>query len=590
MRLRRPAYVLPGLAILAFATFLSLALVRLFLVEQDMRDNVDENMLWVMTQAQVAGHHLDGEVNRRLLGDPEADPALRFDVLTSRLVLLDAGPQRRYLEEIGFADRLDRSLQHLEAIEPLLDTLEPRVPASGEAIHGHLEPLMAQLNRIANAVMVQEWEATGARLDTHRRNMLQAIASILGILASGLVLVALLVQALRQRRAAQRALARHRDELELEVQRRTRDLETERQRVVAAIDTAPDGFAAFDEQGRLVLANPQLGELLPLPASRLAKDQPLPGLMGAIREAARREETECDSLDQGERGALQCDLEFEGRGWRQLMLRSTQGGGQVLRVADITRYKAAAQALERSLQRERGVSDFYRSFAGMVSHQFRTPLAVIDSGLQRLLRRGERMSADERARRYLGLREAVDQMTRLVESSLTAARLDGGQVEANPESCDLVPLAEQACRLQQEANDHPHIQVSTTARPLLAWCDRALVEQVLANLLSNAIKYSPRGGTIRVTLGREEERLYCRVQDHGIGIAPDDLPRVFERFFRSRHAAGTPGVGLGLNISRHLARIQGGEVTAESEKGLGATFTLWLPATQGRHDHADPDR
>lgn len=582
----RPAYVLTGLAILAFATFLGFALARLFLVEQDMRVNVDENMLWVITQAQVASHRLDGEVNRRLLGDLEANPELRFDVLTSRLVLLDAGPQRRYLEEIGFADRLDRSLQHLEAIEPLLDALEPRVPTSGEAIHAHLEPLMAQLNRIANAVMVQEWETTGARLDTHRRNMLQAIASILGILFSGLVLVALLFHTLRQHRAVQQTLARHRDELEREVERRTHDLETERQRVVAAIDTAPDGFAAFDDRGRLVLANPQLSELLSLPAPQLARNQPLAHLMASIRDIARTEETELDTLDQGRQGKLQCDLELEGQGWRQLTVRHTHDGGRVLRIADITRYKTAAQTLERSLRRERGVSDFYRSFAAMVSHQVRTPLAVIDSGLQRLLRRGERMSTDERARRYQSLRETVEQMTRMVECSLTVARFDGGQVETNPEACDLVPLTEQACRLQEEANDRPRMEVSTSARPLLAWCDRTLVEQVLANLLSNAIKYSPRDSTIRVTLGREGERLYCRVQDQGIGLSADELPRVFERFFRSRNAAGKPGVGLGLNIARHLARIQQGEVTADAVEGHGATFTLWLPATKRRHDHA----
>ncbi|WP_373181567.1 sensor histidine kinase [Halomonas campaniensis] len=473
MRPRRPAYVLPGLAILAFATFLGLALVRLFLVEQDMRDNVDENMLWVISQAQVASHRLDGAVNRHLLGDTDADPELRFDILVSRLVLLGAGPQRRYLEEIGFAEELDRALLNLEAIEPLLENLEPRPLANDMVVHAHLEPLMGQLNRIANAVMVQEWEATGSRLDAHRRSMLQTIASILGILLSGLLLVALLFHALRQRRDAQRALMAHRDRLEEEVERH------------------------------------------------------------------------------------------------------------------ICRYRKAAEALTQALKRERGVSEFYRSFAGMVSHQFRTPLAVIDSGLQRLIRRHGDMAPAQRLTRYHQLREAVAQMTRLVESSLTAARLDGAQVEAQPESCNLTDLVEQACRFQSEARGGSQIRVSAQGAPLLAWCDRSLVEQILANLLSNALKYSATTEPISVHLGAEGERLYCRIEDGGIGIPADELPRLFERFFRSRNAREISGLGLGLNIARHLAQIQDGDITVSSVEGEGTTFTLWLPAATGRTQDVD---
>src|SRR5699024_4815099 len=235
--------------------FLGFALLRLFLVEQDMRDNVDENMLWVITQAQVASHRLDGEVNRHLLGDLDADPALRFDVLASRLILLDDGPQRRYLEELGLTDLLDATLGNLQGIERLLNDVELRTAGAGAAIHAQLAPLMMALNRIATAVMVQEWETTGARLDDYRHSMLRIIGSILGILLSGLVLVALLLHALRQRQEAQRALAAHRDQLKEEVARH------------------------------------------------------------------------------------------------------------------IYRYKEAAEALSHSLERERGVSDFHRSFAAMVSHQ-----------------------------------------------------------------------------------------------------------------------------------------------------------------------------------------------------------------------------
>ena len=465
MRSRRSAYALPSLAILTFAIFLGFALSRLFMVERDMRSNVDENMLWVVTQAQVASHRLDGEINRYLLGDPDADPSLRFDILSSRLVLLDAGPQRRYLDALGATDTLDATLASLRRIATLLDGLEPRTQGAGAAIHAQLEPLMLQLNRIANAVMVQEWESSGERLDTHRHNMLQVIASILGILLSGLVLVALLFHALRQRRDAQRALAAHRDHLEEEVERH------------------------------------------------------------------------------------------------------------------IHRYKEAAVALSRSLERERGVSEFYRSFAAMVSHQFRTPLAVIDSGLQRLERRHQQFTAEQRGERYTRLREAVTQMTRLVDSSLTTARLDGKQIESSPTRHSLDQIVSDLCRLQQEATGTTRLQPRYQSAAVLAWCDRALTEQILTNLISNALKYASGDHPIIITTAYEGDQAVCRVQDFGPGIPEAELPQLFTRFYRGRSAAGITGIGLGLNIARHLARIQHGELTALSNPEQGTTFILRLPTS-----------
>ncbi|MCG6657665.1 HAMP domain-containing histidine kinase [Halomonas campisalis] len=423
-------------AVVTFAAFLGFSLFRLFQVEQDMRSNVSENMLWVITQAQVASHRLDEEVHRRVLGDEQARPGLRHDVLTSRLVLLDEGPQRRYLAELGFAAAVDEAFDRLEAIEPLLQDLEPGRHEAADAIYTLLKPMMMSLNRLANEVMIEEWENTGERLDEHRSNLLQVIASVVGILLSGLLLAILLIGALRQRMAAER--------------------------------------------------------------------------------------------------------------------------------------------LERSLTQERQRSDFYRSFAAMVSHQFRTPLAVIDASLQRLIRRGERMSPQERQARYGRVRDAVGQMTRLVDSSLTTARLDGGQVTVTPARHDLREIAQQVCRLQQEATDIPRISLTGPPR-LPVRCDRSLAEQILANLIANALKYSSEESSVEVYLARRGDHAECRIVDHGIGIAKQDLPHLFERYFRARNATSSQGIGLGLHIARQLARLQHGDITVTSKINAGTTMTLTLP-------------
>lgn len=435
------AHAITAIAILALFAFLAFALVRLFQVEREMRGNVSENMLWVITQAQVASHRLDEAVNRRVLGNTEATPQLNFDILTSRLVLLDEGPQRRYLEALGLGGWLEAAFSRLNAIETLLASVEPGATRAAGQIHAQLDPLSTKLNRIANRVMVQEWEDSGQRLDKLRDSLVQVIASVVGIMVSSLLLALLLLIALRER------------------------LETQR--------------------------------------------------------------------------------------------------------------------LERSLAQEKEVSDFYRSFAAMVSHQFRTPLAVIDSGLQRLIRRDAGMGDNERRERYNRLREAVARLTRLVESSLTAARLDGGRVQASLECQDLVPVVRQACRLQEEASGEKRVHLQLPEQALFARCDRALVEQILANLLSNAFKYSSRDPVAVTLLGEPAGEVQCRISDRGIGIRREDCPHLFERYFRSPDAASISGIGLGLYISRHLARLQGGDVTLQLPQGDGTCFLLTLPGTTG---------
>lgn len=195
---RRPIRLVPAIAILAFA------LIRLVQVEQEMRSNVNENMLWVITQAQVASHRLDEAIHRRILGDGDAQPSLQFDVLVSRLVLLNEGPQRRYLEDLGFGPDLTDAFTRLDSIEGRLEGVEPDAIEVADHLYADLELLLRQLNRIANAVMVEEWETTGARLDKHRDSLVQAIASVMGIMLSGLMLAILLLASLRDRLETQR--------------------------------------------------------------------------------------------------------------------------------------------------------------------------------------------------------------------------------------------------------------------------------------------------------------------------------------------------------------------------------------------------
>jgi signal transduction histidine kinase len=227
-------------------------------------------------------------------------------------------------------------------------------------------------------------------------------------------------------------------------------------------------------------------------------------------------------------------------------------------LTDISGYKQAAQALQSALDRERETTNAYRSFVSMVSHQFRTPLAILDSSAQRILRRGQNLTHDELVTRVQRIRNATNRLTRLVESVLNAAKLDAGRIELNPASCNLPDLVTEICERQRELSTHADIRLSMPVNAVQVYCDSILIEQVVINLLSNAIKYSGENPVVEVKIWSEGSRAFCSVRDWGIGIPADEMSKIFERFYRARTATGIAGTGIGLNFAQKIMHLHGG--------------------------------
>jgi signal transduction histidine kinase len=164
-----------------------------------------------------------------------------------------------------------------------------------------------------------------------------------------------------------------------------------------------------------------------------------------------------------------------------------------------------------------------------------------------------------------------------VESVLNAARIDAGQIEFNPRPCDLVTLVTEICERQREISAKAVVRLRTTPHPVQVLCDVILIEQVISNLLSNALKYSGNTAEVEVRISVEEERVCCSVRDWGVGIPADELPKVFDRFYRARTATGIAGTGIGLDVARQIMLMHGGDIRAESREGEGSTFTFTLP-------------
>ena len=244
--------------------------------------------------------------------------------------------------------------------------------------------------------------------------------------------------------------------------------------------------------------------------------------------------------------------------------------------------------LERAFVQQERAAGQQRQFAADASHELRTPLTIIKGDLDVLLRR--QRSAEEYEEVVRDVDEEVTRLGGLVEDLLTLARADSGQAELTREFVYLDALVDETAAGVRRLAEAKGVSVETRLAPDIAVVgDPVRLRQLVVNLLGNAVKYTPAGGRVRVTLGAVADQARLDVADSGIGIAPEDLPHVFDRFFRAdkARARAEGGTGLGLAIARWSAETHGGRIDVRSRPGEGAGFTVWLPLALADDDGTD---
>ncbi|MCX7029228.1 MAG: ATP-binding protein [Spirochaetes bacterium] len=246
------------------------------------------------------------------------------------------------------------------------------------------------------------------------------------------------------------------------------------------------------------------------------------------------------------------------------------------RIRELDRISAAVNDLSRALDDQEALR---RRLTADVAHELRTPLATLQSHLEALVD-GVWQPEPERLG---GLHEEVLRLNRLVGDLERLARLEADAASLERLESDVVALVRGIVRNHDAQFMAKGVALRGPAgdeAPVAASVDPDRLSQAIINLLSNALKFTPVGGNVDVTVAREEGGVEIAVCDTGIGILPDDLSRVFERFYRadaSRGRAGNGGTGIGLTIARAIVEAHGGTVSAASEPGTGSTFTIRLP-------------
>ncbi len=222
-----------------------------------------------------------------------------------------------------------------------------------------------------------------------------------------------------------------------------------------------------------------------------------------------------------------------------------------------------------------------RRFTADASHELKTPLMVLRAGVERSLTHPE--APEEVVRTLDETLRQVNEMTELVTNLLTLARSDEGRSSLVLVSADLRTLIGELVETAEILGEEHGVvvQVQVPDQPLIATVEPGRIRQLVMNLLTNAVKYTPRGGSVQLTLGADGNNATIQVRDTGIGIATGDLPHVFERFWRADQARSRtgerPGVGLGLAIVKWIVDAHGGTVEVQSRPGRGTTFTVSLP-------------
>jgi signal transduction histidine kinase len=254
-----------------------------------------------------------------------------------------------------------------------------------------------------------------------------------------------------------------------------------------------------------------------------------------------------------------------------------------------SRQTLAAQTttLEDKLAKEQRLTLLQRNFVSMASHEFRTPLAIIDGHTQRLLSRCDRVTSEELTHRARKVKNMVRRMTQLIDNLIGSARLIDGPIELyyHPSQVDLKWLLRDSCQLQRELTpDAQILEPAEAVQQLGVYGDASLLSQLFSNLLSNAVKYSPDGALIEVAAAQEGAHVVVSIKDHGIGIPEGDQERVFERYFRGSNTSGIGGSGVGLSLVESIVDLHKGNISLESTEGKGSCFTLRLPVAVGAQD------
>jgi PAS domain S-box-containing protein len=367
------------------------------------------------------------------------------------------------------------------------------------------------------------------------------------------------------------ALQRHADNLAEQVAERTAELQAERDRTQAILDSAGEGIFFTDQAGIILYTNAEMAL-----QSGYSTDE----LRGKSLDLWKTDEQTPEAYRH------MWTAIYTGSGWSGELLLERQDGSYSdvsLAVAPINSPDGELTGfvgVQSDISKLKEVDRVKSNIISSVTHELKTPLTTIKTYLM-LLRRGK----PEKKENYMTvLDRETDRLANIIEDLLDLAKLETGKIPTRLEPVSIgetVDAVVTSCNARIQSNSM-HVSTDVPSELPLVLADRGQLELVLMNLVVNALNYTPAGGDINIESGMEQNgdasEIWIRVSDNGPGITSIDLPHLFDRFYRGETAldSGAPGTGLGLAICKEIVERHQGRIEAESGQGSGAAFTVWL--------------
>jgi len=355
----------------------------------------------------------------------------------------------------------------------------------------------------------------------------------------------------------------------LDLNQQLAGLNEEHDRLATVLDQMTDGVLIADAEGRVQLSNPAARRLF------------------GVRDAEGRSITEVMRYHQLVEAWRRCQDTQEMQS-ESLEVPARRQFLQLIVVPD--RHASGSLLLVQDLTRVRRLETVRRDFISNISHELRTPLASLKALTETL--QGGALSDEQAGPWFLERISAeVDALTQMAQELLDLSRIESGQVELDLEDLQPRALLEGAAERMRMQAERAELQLRVECAEELPAVrgDHARLEQVLVNLIHNAVKFTPPGGAVVLSAnqasapngeGEPLPMVRFAVRDTGIGIPADDLPRIFERFYRVDKSRTGGGTGLGLSIGRHIVEAHQGRIWAESIEGEGSTFYFTIPAVK----------
>ncbi len=368
-----------------------------------------------------------------------------------------------------------------------------------------------------------------------------------------------------------RALQRETEFLRRDRERSLRDISTEKSKIKTIINSMGDGILVCDQDGSIVLTNPAANRMLELSENDLfgkkLSQAGLPAPLAATIE---------NSLTMKEKTYTSISEELGPAESKEIYLRAHTAPvrddfGQIIGTVTVLQDIRPLKELDKMKS----------EFIAMVAHELRAPIATVEQQLTTILNKTVGELTEQQQRLLARAKDRAEGLLVLIKDLLDLSKIDAGRMVQYKEPLALQEVIGHVIDVMKTEAERKQIdlQSSCSHQANVICADRNSMEGVFMNLISNAIKYTPEKGTIRITVGEEHGFVKATVADTGIGIKEEDLPRIFDKFYRVKSAETRQiiGTGLGLSIVKSIVDAHLGSITVESEVGKGTTFSLYFP-------------